>query len=146
MLACDQCSSEPFAVVTRVWDHDDQSIPASARSLLARRGGGGPQSSVQGISLSTDFAGADSGQYVYVLWFELARLGSNRRSVWDIQARQRIGVFARVVRTGVQRSSTSQCLRLWFSGHRFFVARLQCIKRGTWLVEPRRMGSRGIEG
>ncbi|PIL27868.1 hypothetical protein GSI_09990 [Ganoderma sinense ZZ0214-1] len=57
----EDCSSEPFAVVTRVWDHDNQSIPPSARSLLERRGS--PQRSVQGISLSTDFASADFNQH-----------------------------------------------------------------------------------
>ncbi|KAM5537468.1 hypothetical protein V8D89_008795 [Ganoderma adspersum] len=55
------CSSEPFAVVTRVWNHSDQSIPASRRSLLKRRGG--PQRLVQGVSLSTDFAGTNSSQH-----------------------------------------------------------------------------------
>ncbi len=58
--ACAQCSSEPFALVTRVWVHDDQSIPASRRSLLERRDD--PQRLVQGISLSTDFASTNSSQ------------------------------------------------------------------------------------
>ncbi|KAI1787639.1 hypothetical protein LXA43DRAFT_1164830 [Ganoderma leucocontextum] len=57
----DDCSSEPFAIVNQVWDHDNQSIPARARSLLERRGG--PQRSVQGINLSTDFASTDSDQH-----------------------------------------------------------------------------------
>ncbi|PIL27869.1 hypothetical protein GSI_09991 [Ganoderma sinense ZZ0214-1] len=57
----DDCSSEPFAVVTRVWNHTDQSIPASRRSLLERRGV--PQRPVQGISLSTDFAAINVSQH-----------------------------------------------------------------------------------
>ena len=59
---CVQCSSEPFAVVTRMWNHSDQSIPSSKRSLLERRGGS--QRLVQGISLSTDFAATNTSQYV----------------------------------------------------------------------------------
>ncbi|PIL30042.1 hypothetical protein GSI_07954 [Ganoderma sinense ZZ0214-1] len=55
------CSSEPFAVVTRLWNHSDQSIPASRRSLLERRGG--PQRLVQGVSLSTDFAATNFSQH-----------------------------------------------------------------------------------
>ena len=59
---CFQCTSEPFAVVTRVWNHTDQSVPASKRSLLGRRDG--PQMLVQGINLSTDFAATNTSQYV----------------------------------------------------------------------------------
>ncbi|KAM5537469.1 hypothetical protein V8D89_008796, partial [Ganoderma adspersum] len=65
----DDCGSEPFAIVTRVWDHDNQSIPVSARSLLERRGG--PQRSVQGLNLSTDFTSADSSQHGNVSVFLL---------------------------------------------------------------------------
>ncbi|PIL27871.1 hypothetical protein GSI_09993 [Ganoderma sinense ZZ0214-1] len=55
------CSSEPFAVVTRIWNHTDQSIPAGRRSLWKRRGG--LQRSVQGITLSTNFAAANASQH-----------------------------------------------------------------------------------
>ncbi|TFK84342.1 hypothetical protein K466DRAFT_602089 [Polyporus arcularius HHB13444] len=51
------CGSMPFAVVTREWVHEDQSIPASKRSLLVRRDGSQP--TVKGISLATDFAAVD---------------------------------------------------------------------------------------
>ncbi|KAM5537487.1 hypothetical protein V8D89_008814 [Ganoderma adspersum] len=57
----DDCSSEPFAVVTRVWNHTDQSIPASKRSLLGRRGGS--ERPVQGITLSTDFSAINASQH-----------------------------------------------------------------------------------
>ncbi|PIL27872.1 hypothetical protein GSI_09994 [Ganoderma sinense ZZ0214-1] len=63
----DDCSSEPFAVVSRIWKHTDQSIPASRRSVLQRRGG--PQSSVQGITLSTDFAATNTSQHGNVTVF-----------------------------------------------------------------------------
>ncbi|KAM5537489.1 hypothetical protein V8D89_008816 [Ganoderma adspersum] len=63
----DDCSSEPFAVVTRVWNHTDESIPASRRSLLERRGTSQPL--VQGISLSTDFATTNTSQHGSVTVF-----------------------------------------------------------------------------
>ncbi|KAI0757756.1 hypothetical protein C8Q80DRAFT_1092088 [Daedaleopsis nitida] len=49
------CGSMPFAVVTRQWVHQDQSIPASKRSLIKR----GTDATVKGISLATDFAAVD---------------------------------------------------------------------------------------
>ena len=48
--------------MTRVWNHTDQSIPSSKRSLLERRGTSQPL--VQGIALTTDFASTNTSQYV----------------------------------------------------------------------------------
>ena len=50
----------PFALVTRMWTHQNQSIPASKRALLTRRDGTTP--TVKGISLSTDFSQGDPSQ------------------------------------------------------------------------------------
>lgn len=49
------CGSMPFAVVTRQWIHQDQSIPATKRSLIKR----GTTPTVKGIALATDFAAVD---------------------------------------------------------------------------------------
>ncbi|EJF58506.1 hypothetical protein DICSQDRAFT_172861 [Dichomitus squalens LYAD-421 SS1] len=54
------CGSVPFALVTRMWTHQDQSIPANKRALLTRRDGTTP--TVKGISLSTNFSQADPSQ------------------------------------------------------------------------------------
>ncbi|KAM5542321.1 hypothetical protein V8D89_004194 [Ganoderma adspersum] len=51
------CASVPFALVTRHWVHEDQSIPADKRSLLTRRDGSNPK--VMGATLSTTFANGD---------------------------------------------------------------------------------------
>ncbi|KAH9920540.1 uncharacterized protein BXZ73DRAFT_104666 [Epithele typhae] len=63
----DECASMPFALVLSVWDHEDQSIPASKRSLLTRRNGTDPI--VKGMSLSTQFADANSTQHGDVMFF-----------------------------------------------------------------------------
>ncbi|OSD05577.1 hypothetical protein PYCCODRAFT_1464936 [Trametes coccinea BRFM310] len=47
------CGSTPFALVTREWVHQDQSIPASKRSQIVRRDGSQPV--VKGMSLATSF-------------------------------------------------------------------------------------------
>lgn len=49
------CGSTPFAVVTRQWVHEDQSIPLSKRHLIKR----GEDAVVKGISLATNFAAVD---------------------------------------------------------------------------------------
>ncbi|PIL30026.1 hypothetical protein GSI_07938 [Ganoderma sinense ZZ0214-1] len=51
------CGSVPFALVTRHWVHQDQSIPANKRALLTRRDGSKPK--VMGTTLSTAFAKGD---------------------------------------------------------------------------------------
>nr|VWP02189.1 Nucleosome assembly protein 1 [Ganoderma boninense] len=51
------CASVPFALVTRHWVHQNQSIPANKRSLLIRRDGSTPK--VMGTTLSTAFAKGD---------------------------------------------------------------------------------------
>ena len=48
----------PFALVTRMWTHRNQSIPASKRSLIKRQDGADPV--VSGIALGTDFSTADA--------------------------------------------------------------------------------------
>ena len=59
--------------MTRVWNHTDQSIPASKRSLFGRRGGSARP--VQGITLSTDFAAINASQYVLrVAYLRLIRI------------------------------------------------------------------------
>ena len=55
----------PFALVTRHWVHQNQSIPASKRSLLARRDGSNPK--VMGATLSTAFANGDHNSKSVVL-------------------------------------------------------------------------------
>ncbi|KAI0364910.1 hypothetical protein BV20DRAFT_973864 [Pilatotrama ljubarskyi] len=52
------CGSTPFALVTREWVHQDQSIPASKRSSIVRRDGSQPV--VKGMSLATNFADVDA--------------------------------------------------------------------------------------
>ncbi|KAI8969672.1 hypothetical protein BD414DRAFT_428107 [Trametes punicea] len=52
------CGSTPFALVTREWVHQDQSIPASKRSKIVRRDGSQPV--VKGMSLATNFADIDT--------------------------------------------------------------------------------------
>ncbi|EJF58503.1 hypothetical protein BD309DRAFT_875012 [Dichomitus squalens] len=57
-----QCSTEPFAIVTRFWDHANQTIPTSKQSLFERREDPW-QRTVNGISLSTDFAHVNTSQH-----------------------------------------------------------------------------------
>ncbi len=52
-----QCSSVPFALVTRHWVHDDQSIPSHKRALLDRRDAS--KHKVMGSTLSTAFVNGD---------------------------------------------------------------------------------------
>ncbi|KAI0653807.1 hypothetical protein C8Q70DRAFT_1048306 [Cubamyces menziesii] len=51
------CGSTPFALVTREWTHQDQSIPATVQSKISRRDGSQPV--VKGMSLATNFADAN---------------------------------------------------------------------------------------
>lgn len=68
--ACDmltqicQCASVPFALVSDEWEHEDQTIPASKRSMIVTRDGSAP--SVRGVRLVSDLSsGKNDSQYVH---------------------------------------------------------------------------------
>ncbi|KAJ7143218.1 hypothetical protein C8R43DRAFT_891858 [Mycena crocata] len=53
------CGANAFARISRSWVHADQTIPASVRRRLVRRGGVVAQPVVQALALDTDFGAVD---------------------------------------------------------------------------------------
>ncbi|KAI0755057.1 hypothetical protein C8Q80DRAFT_407559 [Daedaleopsis nitida] len=62
-----ECGTRPFGIVAREWDHEDQSIPQSKRSLLTRRDGSTPV--VKGIRLTTNHSEIDPMRHGAVSFF-----------------------------------------------------------------------------
>ncbi|KAI0331217.1 hypothetical protein GY45DRAFT_1370196 [Cubamyces sp. BRFM 1775] len=62
----ENCGPKPFAIVTREWDHDNQSVPE--RFELARRGDA-PPPVVKGMALTTSFANIESTRHGIVNLF-----------------------------------------------------------------------------
>ncbi|KAI0638754.1 hypothetical protein C8Q77DRAFT_1151788 [Trametes polyzona] len=61
----ENCGSTPFALVTREWTHQDQSIPANKRSAIVRRDGSQP--TVKGMSLATNWSLPSNGNVTLFL-------------------------------------------------------------------------------